>query len=49
MTFESFVICAMFAIVGGTLASGGMGIQDKPTHFILIMLCMAIVQNLSKN
>ena len=49
MTFPDFVNIAMFAIVGATLASGGMGIVDKPIHFILVMLCMVIVQNIARS
>jgi len=49
MTFPDFVIILMFMIIGGTLASGGMGIVDKPIHFILVMLCMVIVQNIARS
>lgn len=43
------VISLMYGLIGFGLASGGITIVDKPVHFILILLCTVIIQNLSRN
>ena len=49
MTPQDYVVILMFMIIGGTLAAGGIGITDKPIHFILIMLCASIIHILAKS
>ena len=46
MTEYELISSLMFILAGGTLSNGGITVVDKPWHFVIIMICMIVVQHL---